>query len=70
MKLGRGGCSVERGLVLIASFPLRPALPIQAYAVVTSLALPFTVFTFWPLFSALNLPILAGPGTCSVMDDV
>ena len=61
MKLGWGGSCAEGGLGFIASFSLCPAFPIQAYAVVTSLALSFTVFTFWSFFSALDLSVLAGP---------
>ena len=64
MKLGWGGSCVEGCLGFIASFSLCPAFPIQAYAVVTSLALPFTVFTFWSFFSTLDLAVLAGPGIC------
>ena len=49
----------------VAPFPLCPAFPIEAYAVVTRLALPFTVVAFWSFFSALDLPILARPITFS-----
>ena len=61
MKLGRRGCGVGEGLRFIASFPLCPPFPIQADAVVTRFALALTVITFWSFFSALDLPILAGP---------
>ena len=61
MKLGRGGSCVGRGLSLIASFPLCPTLPVEAYAVVTRLALPFTVFTFRSFLPTFDLPVLAGP---------
>ena len=61
MKLGRRGVGVGEGLGFIASFPLCPPFPIEADAVVTRLALAFTVITFWSFFSALDLPILAGP---------
>lgn len=61
MKLGWRRRCVGGGLGFIASFPLCPPIPIQAYAVVTSLPLPFTVFTFWSFLSTLDLPGLAGP---------
>lgn len=61
MKLGwRRGC-VGGGLSFIASFPLRPPFPVQTYAVVTRLALAFTVVTFWSFFSTLDLAVLTGP---------
>lgn len=69
-KLGWRGSCVEGCLGFIASFSLCPAFPIQAYAVVTSLALPFTVFTFWSFFSTLDLAVLARPGSRSAMVDV
>ena len=46
---------------LIASFPLCPAFPIEAYAVVARLALTFTIVTPWPFLSTLDLTVLAGP---------
>ena len=61
MKLGRRGVGVGEGLGFIASFPFCPPFPIEADAVVTRLALALTVITFWSFFSALDLPILAGP---------
>ena len=70
MKLGRRGGGVGEGLGFIASFPLCPPFPIQADAVVTRLALAFTVITFWSFFSALDLPILAGPVMFSESGDL
>ena len=70
MKLGRRGGGVGEGLGFIASFSLRPPFPIQADAVVTRLALAFTVITLWSFFSALDLPILAGPVMFSESLDV
>ena len=61
MKSGWGRGCVGWGLGFIASFPLRPPFPIQTYAVVTSFALPFTIFTFWSFFATFDLPILTRP---------
>ena len=61
MKLDRGRCWVEGCVGLIAPFPLCPAFPVEAYAVVTRLALTFTIVTSWPFFSTLDLAVLAGP---------
>lgn len=60
MKLGwrRGRIG---GLKFIAPFPLCSAFPIQAYAVVTGLALSLTILTSWSFFSTLDLTVLAGP---------
>ena len=61
MKLGWGRGRGGEGLSFIAPFPLCSAFPIQAYAVVTSLVLPFTILTSWSFFSTLDLTVLAGP---------
>ena len=60
-QLGRGRSCVEGGMVFIASFSLRPPFPIQAYTVVTRLALTFTIVAFWSFLSTLYLAVLAGP---------
>lgn len=71
MELGWRGSRVEGSLGFIASFPLCPPLPIQAYAIITRLALPLTIFTFWSFLSTLDLAVLAWPivfsnGGCNV----
>ena len=69
MKLDRGRCWVEGCVGLIAPFPLCPAFPVEAYAVVARLALTFTVVTSWPFFSTLDLAVLAGPREFSATVD-
>ena len=61
MQLGRGRSCTEGGLGFIASFPLCPSFPVEADAVITRLALTFTVVTFWSFFTTFDLSILAGP---------
>ena len=61
MQPGRGGGRGGGGLVLIATFSLGPAFPIQADAVITRLALAFTVVTLGSFFPTFDLAVFAWP---------